>query len=86
MTTIYVPKMLSSELTRFKDNNGNILLDKASDIVEIPCPDKSEIAKVDVKKPTPPLAQKKNEAIKNIVASYQSFCLNKRDDIELFTL
>lgn len=27
-----------------------------------------------------------NEAIKNIVASYQSFCLNKRDDIELFTL
>ena len=29
---------------------------------------------------------RKNEAIKNIVASYQSFCLNKRDDIELFTL
>lgn len=27
-----------------------------------------------------------NEAIKNIVASYQSFCLNKRDDIELFSL
>ena len=27
-----------------------------------------------------------NEAIKNIVASYQSFCLNKREDIELFTL
>ena len=27
-----------------------------------------------------------NEAIKNIVASYQSFCLNKRDDIDLFTL
>lgn len=27
-----------------------------------------------------------NEVIKNIVASYQSFCLNKRDDIELFTL
>ena len=27
-----------------------------------------------------------NEAIKNIVSSYQSFCLNKRDDIELFTL
>jgi outer membrane protein OmpA-like peptidoglycan-associated protein len=44
--------------------NGNILLDKASDIVEIPCPDKSEIAKVDVKKPSPPLVQKKNEAIK----------------------
>ena len=30
MTTIYVPKMLSSELTRFKDNNGNILLDYRS--------------------------------------------------------
>ena len=27
-----------------------------------------------------------NEAIKNIVASYQSFCLNKREDIELFSL
>jgi len=27
-----------------------------------------------------------NEAIKNIVASYQSFCLYKRDDIELFML
>ena len=27
-----------------------------------------------------------NEAIKNIVASYQSFCLNKRDDIELFSI
>jgi CRISPR-associated protein Cas1 len=27
-----------------------------------------------------------NEAIKNIVSSYQSFCLNKRDDIELFEL
>lgn len=27
-----------------------------------------------------------NEAIKNIVASYQSFCLNKRDDIELFNI
>lgn len=27
-----------------------------------------------------------NEVIKNIVASYQSFCLNKRDDIELFSL
>lgn len=27
-----------------------------------------------------------NEAIKNIVASYQSFCLKKRDDIEIFTL
>ena len=27
-----------------------------------------------------------NEAIKNIVASYQSFCLRKREDIELFTL
>lgn len=26
-----------------------------------------------------------NEAIKNIVSSFQSFCLNKRDDIELFT-
>lgn len=26
-----------------------------------------------------------NEAIKNIVSSYQSFCLNKRDEIELFT-
>ena len=24
-----------------------------------------------------------NEAIKNIVSSYQSFCLNKREDIEL---
>lgn len=27
-----------------------------------------------------------NEAIKNIVSSYQSFCLNKKDDIELFEL
>lgn len=27
-----------------------------------------------------------NEAIKNIVSSYQSFCLNKRDDIELLEL
>ncbi len=27
-----------------------------------------------------------NEAIKNIVSSYQSFCLNKRENIELFTL
>lgn len=27
-----------------------------------------------------------NEAIKNIVSSYQSFCLDKRDNIELFTL
>lgn len=27
-----------------------------------------------------------NEAIKNIVASYQSFCLSKRDDIELFSI
>ncbi|MBL0687764.1 MAG: type II CRISPR-associated endonuclease Cas1 [Sulfurospirillum sp.] len=27
-----------------------------------------------------------NEAIKNLVASYQSFCLKKRDDIELFVL
>lgn len=27
-----------------------------------------------------------NEAMKNIVASYQSFCLNKREDIELFLL
>lgn len=27
-----------------------------------------------------------NEAIKNIVSSYQSFCLNKREDIELFRL
>lgn len=27
-----------------------------------------------------------NEAIKNIVSSYQSFCLNKRDDIEIFEL
>jgi CRISPR-associated protein Cas1 len=27
-----------------------------------------------------------NEAIKNIVSSYQSFCLNKRDNIELFGL
>lgn len=27
-----------------------------------------------------------NEAIKNIVSSYQSFCLQKREDIELFTL
>ncbi len=27
-----------------------------------------------------------NEAIKNIVSSYQSFCLNKREDIELFFL
>lgn len=27
-----------------------------------------------------------NEAIKNIVSSYQSFCLSKRDDIELFML
>ena len=27
-----------------------------------------------------------NEAIKNIVSSYQSFCLNKREDIEIFTM
>ena len=27
-----------------------------------------------------------NEAIKSIVSSYQSFCLNKREDIELFEL
>jgi len=27
-----------------------------------------------------------NEAIKNMVASYQSFCLNKREDIEFFQL
>lgn len=27
-----------------------------------------------------------NDAIKNIVSSYQSFCLNKRDDIELFKI
>ena len=27
-----------------------------------------------------------NEAIKNIVSSYQSFCLNKREDIEIFTI
>lgn len=27
-----------------------------------------------------------NEAIKNIVSSYQSFCLNKRENIELFKL
>jgi outer membrane protein OmpA-like peptidoglycan-associated protein len=32
--------------------NGNILLDKASDIVEVPCPDKIELAKVEIKKPT----------------------------------
>ena len=27
-----------------------------------------------------------NEAIKNIVSSYQSFCLDKREDIEIFTM
>jgi len=27
-----------------------------------------------------------NEAIKNIVSSYQSFCLNKRENIEIFTM
>jgi len=27
-----------------------------------------------------------NEAIKNIVSSYQSFCLNKRESIDIFTL
>lgn len=32
MTAIYVPKMLSSEFTRFKNNNGNIILDYRSGI------------------------------------------------------
>ncbi len=32
MTAIYVPKMLSSEFTRFKNNNGNITLDYRSGI------------------------------------------------------
>lgn len=32
MTDIYVPKMLSSEFTRFKNNNGNITLDYRSGI------------------------------------------------------
>ncbi len=39
--------------------NGNILLDKVSDIVEIPCPDIIELAKVEVKKPGPASIQKK---------------------------
>ena len=43
---------------------GIYFLIKLLILVEIPCPDKSEIAKVDVKKPSPPLVQKKNEAIK----------------------
>ena len=33
--------------------NGNILLDNASDIVEIPCPGKELLAKVDVNEPKP---------------------------------
>jgi outer membrane protein OmpA-like peptidoglycan-associated protein len=39
--------------------NGNILLDKVSDIIEIPCPDIIELAKVEVKKPVTTIAQKK---------------------------
>ncbi|MGE5357004.1 MAG: OmpA family protein [Deltaproteobacteria bacterium] len=40
--------------------NGNIILDKASDIIEIPCPAVKEIAKVVVKKPE---AAKKPELV-----------------------
>lgn len=43
--------------------NGNILLDKASDIIEIPCPEIKELARVEVKKPASE-SQKKAETIK----------------------
>lgn len=43
--------------------NGNILLDKASDIIEIPCPDNKELAKVDIKKPASE-SQRKAETVK----------------------
>ena len=48
--------------------NGNILLDNASDIIEIPCPDSRELAMVEVKKPQNEI-HKKTEIVNKPIGS-----------------
>lgn len=68
--------------------NGNILLDKASDIIEIPCPDAKELAKVEVKKPGNEVLKKAEVVKKPAPTAIKKPALtinNKKADDSVFT-